>query len=417
MRTSGQAACALAKQLSLGMPVLVLYLRAKAYPPPVLGVLPRCCAVFVALALVAPGKAWSKTVGQTERGGSKFQRDLLELESSARDCSAGSVSPEWCVQHLEPQLVVAKNYSREMVRLRSFRRLQRFAKLELFRALWTLGREPRAATLVREMVSTQPLSQEEILSLGPNAAKFAEDEESAVDRLGRGKLQVECDQACSVLVNETLVDRKVTLPYGEYRVIVCAADASLPPLTRAVRLDAQHPSAVVRRANAPASQGTLQASTNSRPEGEPSTRQVSDSAGSPEPKHASSRAPMGSPLRPSPPSAAADTVLFEDPLVVPSLPRRVVRAGIGVGLLGTMLGPGLMVMDGFSFERDCIGSGCPNAWRTKDAGIGILIAGGVVLLGSSIMLLAERIRGARFHARWLRQRNRPHRFLTTARNR
>lgn len=322
------------------------------------------------------------------------------LESSAKDCSAGLKVPEWCAQHLERQLVEARSYPREMVQLRSLRRLQRFAKLELFRALHSLGLEKRAILLIREMVSTQPLSQGEVLNLGPKAAKVAEREELTVDRFDRGKLTVHCDQACSVLVNETLVDKTVALPFGEYRVVICAADPTRPAITQTVRLHAQNSSAVLR-AKTP------------EPKAKPErTQKLAANRQDPSPKRrplvAESTLPDTSFNAASVP--VSDSMLLEHPLVVPYLPRSALRAGVGIGLVGTMIGSTLVAMHGYWHEKNCL-KDCPEETKvkTKPTGIGIISAGGAILLASTVMLLVERVRGKKAHAKWLRQWNANHR--------
>lgn len=361
-------------------------------------------APMVALCLMAPEKAWA--------AGGKDQA-ALSLETSAKDCNAGIQTAKWCAEHLEEQLLASRAQHREMIQLRSLRRLHRFAQLELFRARLELGSEQSAVQLIRELVATQPLTQNEILNLGPRAAKVAEREERAVDKFDRGSLSVRCDQACSVLVNETLVDKEASLPFGSYRVVVCASDPALPPVTRRVRIHAGNPSAVLK-VSAPAADEANK--KNDGPEKAPAISSPRKVSQAPRPELPAKLVPRDSSLKRDA-IAGPSSLILQDPLVQPYLPRVALRAGIGIGLLGTIAGSTLIAMHGYNTGK-CLDS-CEekDELKTRGVGIGVMSAGGAILVASAVLLLAERIRGKKAYGRWLRRWNASQRGLPHARAR
>lgn len=382
-------------------PIRMSFGTLKGYLCPVHSPLHSCFALLTALVLALPLPA--RGAHSSVQVGSKAEpahRSSL-LASTAKDCRAEIRAPAWCASELEAQLVKIRKHPRDLVRLRSLRGIVRLAKIELLRAHHRLGAKKQSQELVRELISTQALTSEELLHLGPELTRDVEQEQLALDRRPLGLIRVECDDACAVLINEVLMNRSSRLPYGNYRLVTCAANPDVEPLEQQISLSAQASSAnLTLRVPLPKKQD---AETKPEPKAQelPAQRKtiVEDKQGSDA---------MG--IQPQSPSTAlpqdptSDTMILTQPLVRPVLPRPVLRAGIGIGLLATMTGSAFIAIDEFCFKKEDTECKGKNRLQTKELGLGVMVAGGVFLVTTAVALIAERVRGRRARETWIRQR-------------
>lgn len=373
----------------------------KVYLCPVHPSLHSCLALLSALVLALPQPAWGAL--------SLLQLDLqaqpnhgpASLAATAKDCRAEVRSPTWCASELKAQLIETLKHPRELIRLRSLRRTVRLAKIELLRAHHRLGATKQRQELARELISTQPLTSEELLHLGPELAREVEREQSALDQSPLGLIRVECDDSCAVLVNEVLMNRASRLPYGNYRVVVCAANQGIEPLEQRIFINEQSSSAslALRLSRPEKKDPHLEAKTKAYEITPPSRaipvdEQASNSTR--RPHHPSTPALKNGP--------ASDTMLLTQPLVRPVLPRPMLRTGLGIGLLATMTGSTFIALDEFCFQKDRRRCNGENRFQTKELGIGTMVAGGVFLVTTVVALIVERVRGRRAREAWIRQR-------------
>lgn len=359
-------------------------------------------ALIAAIGLVHPHPARGAYYSsQDDSRKQPINRSSL-LASTAKDCRAEVRSPSWCASALEVQLLETRKRSRELIHLRSLRGIVRLAKLELIRAYHRLDAKTQRDELVRELISTGPVTNEEILSLGPELTREVEREQLELDKTPLGSIRVECGDACAVLANEMLVDQDIHLPYGVYRVVVYSTSQDAEPAEQRVFLNEQTPSVSIS-IGAPLSP---QKTTGNKPKALP---QRSTTKKSPPPKQIelsdSTHLPLSNPTQATTLHPTQDAVSLTKPLVRPVLPRPLVQASIGIGLTGTIAGSVLLALDGECWKPrndDCTGEN--NRLHADKLGVGLLLTGAAFLISTTIVLIVERARGKRAHEKWMRRR-------------
>lgn len=179
-------------------------------------------------------------------GAKSVHRHAEGLDSVIGVCSAFLEPPQWCVKHLAEKITTIAQYPRSLSKMRSVRVLQRMGKIELFKALARSAREAEARAVLQDVISIRPLDREEQQRLGPEESELAGEVEGLVKSRPLGTLEVECSTPCSVLVNDSLVEQSLALPFGTYSVVISDLDepsnqkerrVTLNPTRRLMRLE------------------------------------------------------------------------------------------------------------------------------------------------------------------------------------
>lgn len=319
--------------------------------------------------------AWSAHLRQElpEQGDPAGQTVTQSLEDAIEQCESGVLSDWACADRLNGQLKDLEGSIASVIRRRSSLNLVRRAKLLRLVALEHSGQKDEALRLMTDLVSVSPLTQDELLELGPTLASEASRTRARIEARGNGVIQVRCRSACIVAINDVLVDNPAIVPIGVYRVTVSGIEQSASPLIKTI--------AVTQR-------------------GQKRSLDYQPPALKPKP---SAEQPSSEPE-----ARIRETIAFkspmtvaEGPVVAPLIPRKALRVGMVAALATAATGGFLWSMDERCKTRQYQGV-LPNGdalckpgqtWGTKHAGIAVLSVGAVGLLAGAVMLGVERARG------------------------
>lgn len=356
----------------------------------------RFLAAFTALSCLYHGPCLPKAWAQAPRHTQNTLPSLDELTEALQDgmdrCGTGAVPPQACAQELEELLEKLRAHSAQAAKRRSLQLIIRRAKLKLFTVHRQSGSPNNASFFLEDIISVSPLSQHELLELGPTLASEAQASMQRIDLKARGTIEVSCERPCAVSVNDTLVDNPVSLPIGNYRLTVVGLTAEPVSLVRSVKLKFKGQQKKLRFEN----RGTSNAEHTPK-EPTPPFPPARPAAEAPR--------PLLDPKSTEPLQHGTFQAPLDGPWVAPILPRRAMQIGMATALVTSATGAALWSMSGYCTDHyegvtDIKGNAiCEPGKRldTQAAGIAVLSVGAAALFTGSILLGMERARGRRLH--------------------
>jgi hypothetical protein len=294
----------------------------------------------------------------TAAGADPYAAALAAVEQAAVEVNT---DPTRGIASLRSALVALHEFAPELAADAGALELRTMAELALARAQLAAGeREAAIVTIDAALVSlgatTLPIER-----LGPSLGALVEQRRDALAARGEGRLQVRCAVPCRVYVDErgstAAAGEGLTLPLGEHRLWVAAADDTSPPLRRVLQLT--DPGA------------TLSASYPVGPQGVESVE----------------------PPAPTLLDAPGPGVVLDRPRKRVA-PRWVELAALATGGAAVIAGAVLWALDSRcprGVDPTHIAA-CPELYDTRNAGIALVSAGAATALTGGVMLIVDETR-------------------------
>jgi hypothetical protein len=308
---------------------------------------------LMAVALGLGASTAGTTAGEPPSSLSEALVALGQATALANDDPAAGADP------LAALLAQLPEFSDQLAADESALRARTLAWLTLARARLNLGDRDAASAAIDVALRNELGGDLETAALGPTLSALADERASALAE--RHPLAVTCSVPCTVRVQERAAEPGAPLPPGEYRVVISASDeaAGLAPISTTLRLP---DGAAIRFGPEPSgqSEGPDPAGTTSRP--------ATD---------AERGAPAATPGR--------------------LIPRWAEVIGMGLGAAAVGTGAALTLLHGRCTDGGSVmgPNPCDDLYDTRLAGAATLAAGGVILLGSTTLLVVDEVRTAK----------------------